>query len=273
MEGLKKITNEQYFADNQYINSSVLKELSKTCPKIAYEYYAGVRSLSSKALSFGTLVHLHMFELDEFCKLPVFDGAVRRGQKWEEFRQAHQDKIIYTEKEIEEARAVSKALQYGKAKRYFEGRGESEYSAFWIDSETQVKCKAKYDRITKIDDVITIVDLKTTSNIEHFHFSFFKYLYHISAIHYLSGLETILKKPCQIIYVAVSTKEPHDIRVFKLNDESVLALTPDYIKLLKTWKECIDNNSFPDYPEIEELNAPYYLLRSSESNEFEIDLF
>lgn len=128
--------------------------------------------------------------------------------------------------------------------------GDSEVSAFWVDKETGVQCKGRFDFLTKNG---CIVDLKTTTDASYdeFKHSITKFKYYRQAAMYIDAYETITgKKALGFIIVAVEKTAPYGVACFKIDEAAIEQGRREYKALLHKYKVFKDNEDFHGYSQI-----------------------
>ncbi len=128
--------------------------------------------------------------------------------------------------------------------------GDSEVSAFWTDEETGIKCKGRFDFLSKHG---VIVDLKTTvdASYDEFQRSITKFKYYRQAAMYTDAYETITgKKALGFVIVAVEKTAPFGVACFKIDDKALEQGRREYKALLHKYKVFKDNDDFHGYSQI-----------------------
>lgn len=112
----------------------------------------------------------------------------------EEDHAKHKDKIMLSKKDMKRIGLGERAMKSSAGAEMIEG-GHSEVSIFWIDQESGVPCKARFDKLKPNH----INDLKTFSNSlaknleKAVHDSITNYKYAIQARMYIDGLARVLE--------------------------------------------------------------------------------
>lgn len=144
------LSNEQYHADPA-IGSSSIKTLIKS--PLAYWYNSWMNPVRpeknvTQAMKFGTAYHTYMLERDRFFynikpgKTTTVDGCLAQGEM---------DTIEAMAKQIERSPYHSALLK----------KGYPEVSVFWVDQETGIPCKTRFDYWRSH----WVTDLKTTTDV------------------------------------------------------------------------------------------------------------
>jgi exodeoxyribonuclease VIII len=128
--------------------------------------------------------------------------------------------------------------------------GAAEESFFWVDERTGVHCKCRPD--WRIPSRHILVDLKTCEDAspEAFARSIFNFTYHIQASFYLDGVRSVLAEPYStFIFIAVEKKHPFAVAVYQLDADDIDKGRMEQENLLRLFKWCQENDSWPGYPE------------------------
>jgi len=113
-----------------------------------------------------------------------------------------------------------------------------------------VLCKIKPD-IQK-PDVRTLVDLKTAHDAQfrEFQRAIANLDYHIQGSLYLDvGKEATGIDYDAFVFLVQEHKEPHEVAVYVLDDESVEIGRNEYTELLARYQVCVENDNWPGYPQ------------------------
>ena len=261
------ISNEDYHA-GPGLSSSDLKELSRS--PLHYRVSKESPSETTEAMKFGTAVHCAVLEPDRFEELyaqgPEGD---RRSKAVKEAWAAlgEEGKIPLSHDDFEAVLGIRRSIQeHPLAGRWLSG-GTAEQSGYWkqrvrtdsIDSE--ILCKCRPDYIKEAGNNYVIVDLKTTKDASPGYFTraaYWDFKYHVSAAHYLTGMEAILGEPAQgFVFVAVEKLPPYAVNVFQAGEDFLKAGYETNRGLYETYASCLFTGEWPCYPaEHLELNLP-----------------
>lgn len=221
------LSNADYHADTEWLSSTRLK---RHLPEF---YDEG--AMSQAALDFGTLVHSIVLEPDNLDHYITAD-AEKIGVKadgtpaqnptmtgaWKRFvSDAEADgKIIVAQSDWDRAHAMRDALKsHGEAASLLFGDGESEVSAFAVDSEG-VQHKARFDRLNPG----CAVDLKTTgakAGADSLTKTVVNFLYDLSAAHYLDVADLLDLDARTFTWVFVTKTEPYRVTVADASPEFI----------------------------------------------------
>lgn len=271
-EGIIELTNKQYHSSNG-ISSSGIKELLKS--PAHYKQYLSQRTEPTPEMIRGTLVHSLILEPDKFTQdFHVGEFAVRRGKEYERLLASCGDKTLVSVEQVKEASEI--ALQVERQAHenpvlaaYL--KGQKEKSFFWIDPATKVECKVRPDNISNNGGSLT--DLKTTRDAgpDFFLKQVIDFGYFISAAFYLRGIHHVLSNhgylpgitelPTEFVFIAIETKAPYQVAIYKADEKMLLAGNFLVDKALDRLSECISTDTWEGYSkEVKELSLPPWAL-------------
>ncbi|MBR1673091.1 MAG: PD-(D/E)XK nuclease-like domain-containing protein [Fretibacterium sp.] len=261
------IGNEEYHA-GPGLSSSDLKELSRS--PLHYRAAKENPEEPTESMKFGTAVHCSVLEPE------LFDEIYVRGPEGDKRTKAVKEawaaieaegKIPLSHDDFEAIQGITRSIrEHPLASRWLSG-GTAEQSGFWqqhvrTDSfETDILCKCRPDYIKEAGNHYVIVDLKTTKDASPGYFAraaYWDYKYHISAAHYLTGMEAILDERAQgFIFVSVEKQKPYALNVFQAGEDFLRAGFEVNKGLYETYASCLLSGEWPSYPtERLELNLP-----------------
>lgn len=218
----------------------------------------------------------------------VYDGAVRRGNKWNKFEVEHwaDDREVLLARQVEKAlsigrnldgremlsrdhyetaQAIGEAVANSPASALLVG-GEAEKSVTWTDPETGIGCKCRADYLSS-----DLVDLKTARRVDPFGFQrdAGNYLYHGQMAFYFDGcVEAGLIKPdAKVFIIAAQSGPPFDVGVYLVFGDELDAGRRLYRRCLETYQECTSRNEWPGaVPEQIDLKLPYWAAGMEDEN-------
>ena len=220
--------HEELTAPRGFFSSSLAKMADRSCWK------AALRPVKRTGpMTFGGCVHAFLDAKHKGCGVVGYypaDGNPdpARGVK-------------LPKADFARANGCAEALLLDPASRPFlENATETELTALWMLDG--VKCKCRLDVLTGL----TIVDVKTTSSVEGDDFirSANGLGYDLNAAHYLSGPFGFSR----YIFIAVESNEPHDVRVYEYDQESLAAASKRLAELRSEFKKCLETREWPSYP-------------------------
>ena len=189
--------------------------------KSLYDYkYRVRRGDVTAAMRIGTHAHRGLLQPDYAeSQLVIYDGATRRGRKWEEFVAANphvpRDEIVNPREHAQIVGCIEGVKRIPDAYARVTG-GTAEMELFWDDEITGLRCKAKPDMFRQP----ALVDLKTVSSR---HFSRDRLPDHATAAGwnvqlawYCMGLRAHGYTVSQAHIVVVESQPPHDCVVWQV---------------------------------------------------------
>jgi hypothetical protein len=204
--------------DNEYYNGIGLEFISNSDIKLILESPRSFASIKADPslrehttpMILGNLLHTAILEphkVDD--KFIVVDASSRATKRYKEMAQeTHKNCVLINEYNNIMA-CVERLINNGEIQPYLEGLKEVPN----IDTlfGLNFKCKADiWNQRTK-----TVVDIKTTSDINNFHYSARKYYYNSQSYIYKSIFDAE-----EFVFIVVD-KYTHDVGIFKTSDEFI----------------------------------------------------
>jgi hypothetical protein len=261
------------YHDSAGISRSGISELKKSPLHYWQAYLAPnrIKKADTKSMIFGDAVHTKIMEPDlfdqRFAVSQKFDGRTTKGKQAKyEFELANQEKKILDEEQYLILEAIEKEVKKHPLIPNLLKNGKIERSLFWIDSETELLCKARPDIWTPR----YLVDIKTTSDSTYnaFCWSVRDYDYHIQAamiIDAVKELTGILYH--NFVFIAVQTTPPYKPYLYNLGDMEIEHGRKEYKKLLRVLRACFDTNKWDsDRDYVTEINLPPYFFNEQVVN-------
>lgn len=232
------------------ISRSGISELKKSPLHYWQAYLAPdrIRKADTRSMIFGDAVHTKIMEPDlfdqRFAISEKHDGRTNAGKKAKyDFELASEGKKILDseqyaileviEKEVKSHPLIPKLLQDAKIER----------SLYWIDSETELLCKARPDIWTPK----YLVDIKTTadSTYQAFAWSVRDYNYHIQAAMQIDAIQEMTGVLMHnFIFIAIQTTPPYKPYLYNLDDSMIALGRQEYKFLLRVLRRCFDTNKW-----------------------------
>lgn len=224
------ISAEEYHADSA-IGASMVEDFleSHRLYEGRYITHTIAPKEATPAMKLGTLVHMRILEPDRYRESlaePYPDVApdgkkwLRRKdsdhEKWWQEEVAKRDgKVALEQLEIDRIEAIAESVLSRKWARQLLGEtGEPEYSIFWTDSETGLRCKCRIDWFDRLS-----LDLKTTADASPAAFArkSVQLGYHRKKSHYVDGLRELTGRTT-LLHIAVSTEPPYACGAYEICD-------------------------------------------------------
>ena len=237
-------------------NWSRLKHMSDS--PLHYHYHLTHPIEDTTRLLLGRAVHTAVLEPDAFpLAYAVYDGARRAGKDWETFSAANASKSILKASEYQLCLDVRDAVR-GNPRAVELLSGDSEVTRTWTDDSTGIACKARLDHLSD-----ALVDLKTTASIEQHRFeaTAARMVYHGQLAYYRRSIGDAPP----VYMIAVEIDPPHDVAVYRVDEEALGYGDMLVAGLLRRVQECTAANEWPGrYEEEQELYLPAWLGQAAE---------
>lgn len=226
-------------------------------------YRADVRH-ETKPLALGTLAHLLTLEPERADgQVAVWDGKVRRGKEWDAFQAEHAGCIIATAAEVEAALTMAEAVRNHPVAASYLQHGMAEATLLWEMGSR--KCKGRVDWLDQSTD--TIVDLKTAAEIDPRSFgrAVLRYATDLQLAFYADGYTAITGRTPRVVVIAVESKPPHDVIVYRVPDSVIARGRAEYWRLLDLLTTCEASGQWPGQAADEvELELPVWATVADE---------
>lgn len=229
------ITDEEYFANTDRINSSELKKLYLKSEKHLNlkESFAGAR--------FGNVAHKFILEPDKFDEDCVLIAPKTKTETSKEFKGLIEDnkgKFCYTKEELETIKKWKTPIDFSKT--------QNELVLYATCPVTGLRLKAKMDALNESESAL--YDVKTTSNILRFENDCFNNG-NVFSLCYYNYLYLILKGESLSLFkfVVFESKEPHNVAIFPIEMTDIEVYMRVMQKTLADYKKILDSGVKRDY--------------------------
>ena len=127
--------------------------------------------------------------------------------------------------------------------------GHAEVTLRWREEETGLECRARADYY--LEDIATVVDLKTCESAEPWHFlhSSRKYGYARQETLYRRGFSAIGKPLDAFVFLCVEKRPPYGVRVYSHSATELADGEEGVRHALATLSECMSTGEWPGYDE------------------------
>lgn len=250
------IDEKKYRSIKDIVSQSSLKHILRS--PAHYKYYKDAEPESTEAQVFGRALHASVSEPENFLteKFAIFSGKTRRGKEWDEFQIANEGKTIIKKDDLDKLFFMRDAILQNRRAHEILLLSHKEKSAAWIDEDTALPCKARFDAIS--NDYVT--DIKTTTNahINSYSRECANYEYPFQAAFYLDGAKLCDGKSRKFLHIAIEKEPPYCCVLFEMNEDAVKTGRLKYKACLMRLKKCIDLDEWPGYSDerILELSMP-----------------
>jgi hypothetical protein len=242
-----KMSNSDYHGNKTHLSSSALKMILKNPEEYFSKYVKGDLSEEKAFFTFGNYIHTLILEPElveeEFA---VYDGAVKRGKLYEQFKANIGNKLVITASEAALATRIMDSYNaHSLAPTLFSnGTPEGTFAAT-IDG---VMVKARLDYL--IQDAI--LDVKTTGSaldMQTLQSTIMKYDYDLSAALYLDVVNAALEINLESFIFCFISKETCDIVLAQASKEMIENGRRKYKRALLKYKDLFNSGYFnPNKP-------------------------
>lgn len=262
--GVYEISNDEYHASVGISRSAI--SLVKKSPLHYWQQYLSPDKepfTATSAMIIGEAIHTmimepHLFD-QRFIVGQQVDGRTKEGKKYkEEFAILANGKHILYEDQYHNILNIIDSVNNHPTVRKLIKEPKIEQSIYWVDSATELLCKARPDIWTEK----RLIDIKTTNDAtpEYFSRSVSDYNYHIQAAMQIDAVREITGVLIHhFIFIAIQTSRPYKPYIYTLGDYEIDLGRKEYKKLLIVLRECFDSNRWDlDRETAIELNLPAY---------------
>jgi len=94
------------------------------------------------------------------------------------------------------------------------------------------------------------------------------YGYHVQAVHYLAGLESLVPIPAgnpfrRFVFFVVESEPPHCVAAYELDDAALNEGAIQRARYLQKWRECVESQVWPGYaPGIDYCSLPAWAFKN-----------
>lgn len=257
---------EKEYRSHPAISRSELWRMNESPEK--FKWFKDHPPAATDALLFGQVIHKLLLEPGTFDEDFIVNPGIKRNTKdgkeaWAKF-QAEIDgrTVVDLEDYLLASAMVQKCEQDEEVMKLLNGVHEKEF--FWTDELTGEKCKCRVDCLTEIDGEPVIVDYKTTSNADTFHFvrDIYKYGYHFQSAMYGEGvrINRKLSKLPRFIFIAQEKKPPFAINRIELPEDVIQLGYDKFREFIGMYHDCKETDYWFGYTGLyNEANEAYLL--------------
>ena len=207
---IKKMIDNEYFAIDRWSASSMKKILDKGIDYAVAAKRSGIESEPSKALDFGSLVHMLILGGEDKYALSEFkDFRTNAAREWRDARLA-EGKTIITQAQFDKASEVLAQAEAHPALAGMLGAQDVQKEVASFGTISGVELKGKADIWLPGDS--TVVDIKTTTQFDKFGFQAYYLHYDLQAAVYQK-----LFKAKRFLFVALEVTAPYRVQVFEVD--------------------------------------------------------
>jgi len=234
---LMMLSDENYYADRQFLSNSSLKMLRESPTKFDQWRKGIYRQPDTSAFALGKAVHSMFLEGVDTAVL----CEIRRDKRTQEYRDlldASYGKNLLTASEYKDYEGMVKKLQSIEEVNNLIDGGVPELAGF--ANLYGLDFKAKADMIIETEDLKYLVDLKTSAKpLDEFYRSARYLLYNQQAYLYqqIFGID-------HFIFVVVEKSYPYEVGIFECSDEFLTSGRLELEKSVEMYKELFINNEY-----------------------------
>lgn len=267
-------TNEQYHSYMDAISKSRLARMS-VCPSY-FKWYEDNPQAPSDDMVEGSAFHKIVLEPDTFDKefviSPKFDRRTKEGRLgYEHFCDLVKSGVsVITQEQYDMICGMRDSIMRNPYARKLIN-GSVEQSMYFVDEETQTRCKARPDIWRIVGDRIVITDLKSTKSALPVHFAndVVKYHYDLQDYMYSLAASKTLGVPIEnvdFVFIAVEKKPPYIVNVMQADQYVFQKGYADFREYIGTYADCMRTGNWYDlngeHGVINNLTLPSYLLKN-----------
>ena len=145
--------------------------------------------------------------------------------------------------------------------------GAPEVSAFWIDPDTGVQCKARFDYLPDAPangGRLIVPDLKSAVSADPSEFAraAARYGYLLQQVHYTKALQVLgVHSDPAFLFCVVEKEAPHLVNVGQFTTEADLLLSAAALdKALRLYRDCLAADHWPGWTGVTDLSLPTWAL-------------
>jgi len=210
----KKMADREY-RETRGINASLIKEIYSDHELFLYNKKKGIKK-GSKSMRIGSIVHCLILEPQEYADRYMVAGSSATTNIYKEAVKENPEKIIITKPEQELALEI---VEYNPEVSSIFSATQNEMAVVGKlkFSDKMFDVKGKLDGFITHDNFYSILDLKTTADLEWFAKDAIKFGYHIQAGFYkwLTDEAFPDKKFYNYKIVVIETKPPYKSKLYE----------------------------------------------------------
>ena len=207
--------------------------------------------------SLGEAMHLALLEPEKFesriaCGLAIDRRSNANKVKHAEFEEQNAGKLILKSADFDAVFAAVEKIKGNDLVMELLAMQMKEVSVVWVDDETQVKCKGRFDAFGKFRQWTAIADVKSTAadlSDDSLEREIGNWGYDVQAGFYLDGANALAEADRRFFMIFVEKKRPFDCRVIEPSQTALFEGRWKYRKALKQWARCLKTGVYPGWPQ------------------------
>lgn len=251
---------EQEYRALKALNYSTLKHILRSPAHFKHARENPIEP--TKAMQFGTLVHMRLLEPDKFKSQVVAEVIDRRTKVGKERAEAIESQGLYLISPEEKLRIdfiFDAVMNNPDARKYIEA-GEREKAFTWTDQETNLLCKARPDFVHSGE---LIIDIKTSKDASPGPFArtAASLYYHFQAAFYLDGVSLATGRELKdFVFLVIEPEPPFGVALYCLDLQAIEAGRLLYRHALSLVKQCEEDGIYGAYPQgLKTLSLPSWV--------------
>lgn len=275
VDGLYDVPDELYFSSGIGISHSDLKQIFPPNTPQDFKRMLGRVSPKSKALDFGSAVHLAIFQHDIFDDNVVVEPSINKRTnvgkaEYAEFIKQSEGKLVISQEELEACyRIMENVERHPIIGRVFQGKvGRPETAGYFKRNGHQYRFKMDYI----IEDGDFILELKTTISGHEWSFkkSIQDYNYYTQMAMYRYGYQQI--KRTQDIpsfgWIVVEKSPPFKVYLWEPSENWFKLGIKKLTDAMDLYEYCVSKDEWKGIPdEFITIEPPRYLMKGDEFND------
>jgi hypothetical protein len=252
------ISNADYHA-NPALGSTSLKTLATKTP--AHYQHDKTHPKFSDAFTLGTAAHSLILE-DDTSGIEIVDADnwLTKAAKEAKAAALADGKQPLLTKEWQQVLAMKFAVMSHPLARAAFTDHRAEESVFWDEDGLTLKCRPDEWKPG------LLIDLKTTRSADPNEFgkTAHEFGYHQSAAHYIDGVKAATGEELPFHFVLVEKTAPYLVSVVELDIEAVNIGRQLNDRAKRIYRECVENNTWPGYPNTDLISLPMWAIYKAE---------
>ncbi len=249
------------------VNFSTLKHLEKG--PLHYKAALARKFKQTAAMAKGSMIHTLVLEPEQFDVRYCINDQSRNSNAFKALAALEADagRTVVKSKDVAEARLVADSVLSNPDAMRLLANAKFEQTLTW--NMEGFDCKGRADALRVTGTKPILVDLKTTTDPQPWHFGkqVYDMRYHAQMAFYAAGMMAVYGIDYPDVYIiAVGNTEPYECVVYKLPLEVMDAGEQMYMGWMDTLERCRKDDSYKSsYAGIKELRLPSYAYDSLEA--------
>lgn len=219
---------------------------------------------ATEAMRVGSAAHCAILEPNEFDRRYAVYTERRGTNAYKAFDAERPGQTILKPDQWNGCKRMAKAVREHPAAGPLLADGKPEVSMFWANNDFGVDGKLRIDWFREGD---SIVEIKTTQDVrpDKFKWDCGRYGYHVKFAWYQDGVTAVTGLVLPTWVIAVESKQPHDVVVYRVPEYVIDQGRADYEDALNTLRECRTSGRYPGVSDtVLELELPAFAYAPDE---------